>query len=58
MKIEEYECVKIKRRARERIHAETQGMTPEQLMTYYNKIGDVMRKRQTEPSAKWDSEGA
>jgi hypothetical protein len=56
MKIEEYDCVKIKRRAQERINAETQDMTPEQLVAYYNRIGDVMRKRQTEPPAKGKSE--
>ena len=52
MKIEEYECVKIKRRAQERINAETKDMTPDQLVAYYNQIGDVMRKRQAEPPTK------
>jgi hypothetical protein len=52
MKIEEYDCVKIKRDAQERIYAETKDMTPEQLVAYYNQIGDVVRKRQTKPPAK------
>jgi hypothetical protein len=56
MKIEEYDCVKIKRRAQERIYAETKEMTPDQLVAYYNQIGDATRKRQTEPPAKGNSE--
>ena len=46
--IEEYECVKMKRRAQERIFAETREMTPEQLVAYYHRIGEQLRHRQTE----------
>ena len=56
MKIEEYDCVKIKRDAQERIYAETKDMTPEQLVAYYNQIGDAVRKRQPAPPAKGMSE--
>jgi hypothetical protein len=52
MKIEEYDCVKIKRDAQERIYAKTKDMTPDQLVAYYNQIGDAVRKRQTEPPTK------
>jgi hypothetical protein len=56
MKIEEYDCVKIKRDAQERIYAETKDMTPEQLVAYYNKIGETARKQRTELSVKRDIE--
>jgi hypothetical protein len=52
MKIEEYECVKIKRQAQERIYAETRDMTPEQLVAYYSQIGEAMRKRQADLRAR------
>ncbi len=52
MKIEEYDCMKIKRDAQERIYAETKDMTPEQLAAYYNQIGETTRKRQAELRAK------
>jgi hypothetical protein len=52
MKIEEYECVKIKRHAQERIYAETRDMTPEQLVAYYSQIGEALRKRQADLRAK------
>jgi hypothetical protein len=48
MKIEEYECVKIKRRAQERIYEKTREMTPEQLVAYYNRIGQTMLQQQAE----------
>jgi len=56
MAIEEYDCVKIKRRAQVRINAETQDMTPEQLVAYYNRIGDVVRNRQMDPPTTGNSE--
>jgi hypothetical protein len=52
MKIEEYECVKIKRHAQERIYAETKDMTPDQLVAYYHQIGETLRKRQADLRAK------
>jgi len=45
MKIDEYDCVKIKRNAQVRISAETKDMTPEQLMAYYNQIGEGLRQQ-------------
>ena len=50
--IEEYDCVKIKRQAQERIHAETKDMTPEQLVAYYHRIGEGLRQEQAELRAK------
>jgi len=50
--IEEYDCVKIKRQAQVRIHAETKDMTPEQLVAYYNRIGEALRHEQAELRAK------
>ncbi len=52
MKIEEYDCVKIKRRAQERINEETKEMTPDQLVAYYNRHGDALRPVQAELRAK------
>jgi hypothetical protein len=52
MKIDECECVKIKRDAQERIYAETKDMTPDQLVTYYNQIGEALRKHQAALRAK------
>jgi len=52
MAIEEYDCVKIKRDAQECIHAETKDMTPEQLVAYYNRIGEALRQEQAELRAK------
>ena len=48
MKLEEYECVKTKRRAQVRIHEQTKDLTPEQLVAHYQRLGDAARKRQTE----------
>jgi len=44
MKIEEYECVKMKRDAQARIYAETKDMTPEQLVAYYSRIGETIKE--------------
>jgi hypothetical protein len=52
MKIEEYDCIKIKRLAQERIHAETQGMNADQLVAYFHQIGEDARKRRTELHAR------
>jgi len=52
MKIEEYDCVKIKRDAQARIYAETKDMTPEQLVAYYKRIGKALRQEQAELRAK------
>jgi len=46
MKIEEYECVKIKRRAQARIYKETKDLTPEELVAHYQRIGVAARRQQ------------
>ncbi len=58
MKIEEYDCVKIKRDAQERIYAETKDMTPDQLVAYYNRLGDALRPLQAELRAKAKGEAS
>ena len=52
MKLEEYECVKAKRRAQVRIYEQTKDLTPEQLVAHYQRLGDAARKRQTELRAR------
>ena len=46
MKIEEYECVKIKRRAQERVYQETKGMTPQELLAYHNRSYEQIKALQ------------
>jgi hypothetical protein len=46
MKVEEYECVKIKRRAQPRIYEQTKDLTPEQLVAHYQRVGETVRARQ------------
>jgi len=53
MKIEEYPCVKIKRQAQERIHAETKEMTPEQRLTYHQRSFARLQARQAELRARF-----
>ena len=48
MKIEEYECVKIKRRAQARIFEQTKDLTPEALIAYYHRLGEIARQRQAD----------
>ena len=48
MKIEEYECVKIKRRAQARIYAQTKDLTPEELVAHYQRLGTAARRQQAE----------
>ncbi len=48
MKLEEYECVKTKRRAQARIHEQTKDFTPEQLVAHYQRIAEQARARQAE----------
>ena len=60
MKIEEYECVKIKRRAQARIYEQTKDLTPEELVAHYQRIGTAasklscapVRRRRTNPLGK------
>ena len=48
MKLEEYGCVKIKRRAQTRIYEETKDLTPEALVAPYQGIAAAARQRQAE----------
>ncbi len=57
MKIEEYECVKIKRRAQARIFEETKDLTPEQLVTRYERIGATARLRDAGEEVRAPSTG-
>jgi len=52
MKIEEYECVKIKRRAQERIYEETKDMTTEELLAYHNRSFEQLRALQANVRAQ------
>ena len=52
MKIEEYECVKIKRRAQARIYEQTKDLTPEELVAHYQRIGAAARRQQAELRAR------
>ncbi len=52
MKLEEYECVKTKRRAQARIYEQTRDLTPEQLVAHYQHLGETARRRQAELSAR------
>lgn len=52
MKIEEYECVKIKRRAQPRIYGQTNDLTPEELVAHYQRIGIAARRQQAELRAR------
>ena len=48
MKLEEYECVKTKRRAQARSYEQTKDLTPEELVAHYQRVGRSARRRQTE----------
>ena len=48
MKLEEYDCVKIKRRAQTRIHEEMKDLTTEALLAHYESIAAAARQRQAE----------
>ena len=52
MKIEDYDCIKIKRQGQERSYGETKDMSPEQHLAYYHRIEDTLRHRQEELRAK------
>ena len=52
MKIEEYECVKIKRRAQARIYEQTKDLTPEELVAHYQRLGAAARRQQAELRAR------
>jgi hypothetical protein len=52
MKLEEYECVKTKRRAQARIYEQTKDLTPEQLVAHYQRLGETARQRQAELRAR------
>ena len=52
MKIEEYKCVKIKRRAQARIYEQTKDLTPEELVAHYQRLGAAARRQQAELRAR------
>ena len=52
MKLEEYECVKTKRRAQARIYEQTKNLTPEQLVTHYQRLSETARQRQAQLRAR------
>ena len=52
MKLEEYECVKSRRRAQARIYEQTRDLTPGQLVAYYQRLGETARCRQAELRAR------
>ena len=54
MKLEEYECVKTKRRAQARIYEQTKDLTPEELVAHYERLGETARQRQAELRARAD----
>ena len=55
MKLEEYECVKTKRRAQTRIYEQTKDLTPEQMVAHYQRLGETARQRQAELRARLET---
>lgn len=55
MKIEEYDCVKIKRDAQVRIFEETKDLTSAQIVTHYQRLEENMRRKQVELRARGGS---
>ncbi len=45
MKIEEYPCVKVKREAQERIHAETKHLAPEDQLARHRQSFEELKSR-------------
>ncbi len=45
-----FDCVAMKHRAQERIHSETEGMTDDDLIAYYNRAGRAFRETGMIPS--------
>ncbi len=45
MKIEEYPCVKMKREAQERIHAETKHLAPEDQLARHRQSFEELKSR-------------
>ena len=52
MKLEEYECVKTKRRAQARICEQTKDLTPEELVAHYQRLSESALQRQMELRAR------
>ena len=48
MKLEEYECVKTKRRAQVRIYEQTKDLTPEELVAHYQRLDEAGCQQQAE----------
>jgi hypothetical protein len=48
MKIEEYPCVKMKREAQERIHAETKHLAPKDQLARHRQSFEELKRRREE----------
>ena len=57
MKLEEYECVKTKRRAQARIYEQTKDLTPEELVAHYRSLDEAARRQQEELRARGKAVG-
>ena len=47
-----FDCVAMKHRAQERIHRETEGMSDDELIAYYNRVGRAFRENGKIPSSE------
>ena len=50
LRIPGFDCVAMKHRAQERIHRETEGMSDDELIAYYNRAGRAFRETGKIPS--------
>lgn len=50
-----FDCVAMKHRAQERIHRETEGMTDDELIEYYNRTGRAFRETGRIPAGEAES---
>jgi hypothetical protein len=53
MKIEEYPCVKIKRAAQERIHAETKKLNLAEQLAWHRRSFEELSKRREELAGRF-----
>ena len=50
-----FDCVAMKHRAQERIHRETEGMSDDELIEYFNRAGRAFRETGKIPSVEAES---
>jgi len=50
LRIAGFDCVAMKHRSQERIHRETEGMSGDELIAYYNRAGRAFRVTGKTPS--------